>query len=288
MAQGGGNGRKRGREEGEAVGAPERATRASLETYGFNPEDLAHLLTVAESKFGVTDEVLFLETLRALKSGDPWGAIASSSPLNVGETTFRRQISNFLEAKNWNLDPNIRYSIVSPSALNCCYVGDPNIRGCVDVVPVFTRQTKSLYNGKYKRACWKFEVWTTNGGIPFWCRGPFCGSLHDQTILGSDEHPTFRHAPSEGFLADKAYTHSHLIVPRKEYTSKPYTEDEKNFLRHHRKSRAVVEHFFARLKRFSSVNFTKRGKAFVSAAMKFLVWCFQTVMTRELNQSPTR
>ncbi len=63
------------------------------------------------------------------------------------------------------------------------------INGLGDVTPVYCHQSHAirLYKGKYKRACWKFEVRTTNAGAPFLRRPK---GLSEREQCGSEEEET--------------------------------------------------------------------------------------------------
>jgi hypothetical protein len=250
----------------------------------------AELLTLHEKLGWNFPNDGLLALLELLKVGYTWDAL--SAVHGCAQSTIRSQVTAVLDASNWDLDPTIRFDPANVSELSRWYSVDAKIKGLMDVTPVFTNQSKanpSLYTGKFKRACWKFEVWTTNLGVPFWCRGPFPGASHDQAILASPAYPSFPHLPGEHFLADKAYTlPRHLIVPRKKSHNKPLTEVEESFLAWHRKCRAKVEHFFGRMKRFSFVDDAKGFReAFIAKAFRFLLWCFQALAAIPPQKRPS-
>ena len=122
----------------------------------------------------------------------------------------------------------------------------------------------------------KFELWVTaNGdemGFPFALYGPYAGAGHDSTVLTAESK--FRHEKNELILADKAYVgQPHLLCPRKQSKEKPYTEAEKNFVRHHRLHRAKVEHAIGRLHRFRIFRYSAHREDFTGKAVAFVVWC---------------
>jgi hypothetical protein len=267
--------------EGESLGVPHDPDglnqRQCMSLYGFSQVDLQRLHAKLFRNY--PDEEL-LTTLQMLKDGCGWDSL--SGMRGLPPSTVRTQVNRLLDSSRWKLDPTIRFHPDNISEMTCWYSKNPEIRGLVDVTPVFTHQSKvhgNLYTGKFKRACWKFEVWTTNLGVPFWCRGPWEGHMHDQAVLKSRSHPTFPHRSREHFLADKAYSFAgHFIVPRKKSKNKPLSAIDESFAAWHRKCRSKVEHFFARLKRFRFAAGTKGFQEdFITKGFRFLVWCFHVL-----------
>jgi hypothetical protein len=250
--------------------------RRFLGTWGFPEEKLRKIHDTLDLSYP-DDTVLAL--LELLKSGTTWDVLGIRHGLP--RTTLHYRVKEFLFRRDWALDPMARFDAGNTSELEAVYAGPVAINGLVDIIPIYRCQSyerNDLRGGKRQQPCWKFEVWTTNSGIPFWSRGPFPGGLDDSEILKS-RAPIVKHQHREYFLADKAYYFPrHMIVPPTGSAETPLTEMDKRFTLWHVKCRANVKHFFARLRRFEFLNQAKRFDVkFIARAFRFLLWCFHVM-----------
>jgi hypothetical protein len=264
--------------------------RGYKRVFGFAREHVDLLSSCFKEK----DRSIMRMTLVKLKSNLPWDTLKFFLGVDV-----RKRMLKFLRSYNWTLDAEIRFRDGRMFAKD--WDGNdveifPNTFGSVDVFPVRSPQgvDGQNYNGKYKSGCFKFELWVTSSGIPFAIYGPYNGKMHDSKVLttmpaGDPNGRKFQHYEGEGFLADKAYVgKGHLSVPRKQTKKNPYTDPEKNFIRHHRFHRSRVEHAIGRLNRFRFLRWCTHSAAVTECAVKFVTWCEHVVRRQELRQQPAR
>jgi len=164
--------------------------------------------------------------------------------------------------------------------------------GAVDTVPVETRKPvissyrSTIYSGKSKRCCLKWQVLCDNIGNIIHVRGPFSSLDYDGHIWrqtyqslglwdgrenGNPQHDN----RYEVFIGDNHYMNSpQCVTPIKKKAGVPLTELELQYNNFLGSVRSTVEQVFGYLKTWAILGTVYRGMLFYDVGYKFLSTAF--------------
>ena len=162
---------------------------------------------------------------------------------DVSESTLCRLVSSVCELvkDSRSYRPERRFMVREPKW--------PQVTALIDGVPVYCRGTAEFHNDKNGQKSVVFQVVVDVAGRPLaWSEG-LPGRRTDAVAI--DGWEPFVHCKGEFILADSMYIASaHCVTPWKKGASTNVSKMARdNFECAHRKVRARVEHYFARLSR---------------------------------------